>query len=341
MRMLFNHGITPEEIYTNTPKRVIDKNWKWFIDRYGITSSYSDALADPFKYCFALIINKILEEKVRFKVPGAHEAYFDFEIVSGDLFTKHRQNGRFQNIDFIESDFTGYALRYYFKHGVQQKSYPIYLGSDLKKKFLENVNSGVNYYTTKDLTLNDLVPEVQEKFKELSLKEVRSLLLHGFRRLHACMKFGCAITINTSKILNCYVYIGSITMQPKQQIIAYSKRRDRKLRKIEGWQRLPFDGYYYIGLTESKLEEWVNDNKNARSLLTFKRVIPRKIIKELYYKAPVVYIFRIELKKFKGWSHWVVEKKYRNVTYMGKSVERKFIEEDVTWKELIKNYETK
>lgn len=341
MRILFNHGMTPSEIYTNTPKRVIDRKWRWFISRYGSTNSYSDAISDPFKYCFGLMLNKVLDEKVRFRIPYAHEAYIDFEIVTDDDFVKHRQNGRFQNIDFVESDFTGYALRYYFKTRSYQKSYPVYLGGDLKKKFLKNINSGVNYYTTKDLTLPDLLDEVCDKFKDLTRKEVNDLLVHGFRRLHTSMKFGCAITINTTKFFNCYAYIGDLALEPAKQIREYSKRRDRKLRKIESWKKLPFDGYYYIGLTEKVLPEWIEANKKSRTLIKFTKVIPRKIMDELFYKAPHIYIFRIKLKKFKGWAHWAEDLKARDTTFMGESINHKFIPSDKTWKEIMKEYETR
>lgn len=234
MRMLFNHGLNPAELYSNTPKKIIDRKWRWFIKHYGATSSYENAIADPFKYCFGLIMNRVLDDKVRFKIPVRSEAYIDFEIVHGDKFEKHRQNGRFQNIDFIESDFTGYALRYYFKAKAYQKSYPIYLGSQLKQKFLEGINSGEKYYSTSDVTIDDFLDEVHEKFHHLDIKEVKNLLLHGFRRLHSAMKFGCAITINTRKFINCYAYIGDLTLTPEKQIREYSIRRDRKLRKIEG-----------------------------------------------------------------------------------------------------------
>ena len=51
MRMFFNHGLSAPELYTNTPKKVIDRKWRWFTARYGTSSSYKDAIADPFKYC--------------------------------------------------------------------------------------------------------------------------------------------------------------------------------------------------------------------------------------------------------------------------------------------------
>jgi hypothetical protein len=167
-------------------------------------------------------------------IPNASEAYIDFEIVTGEFFEKQRQNGRFSEIDFIESDFTGYFLRYYFKAKAYQKSYPIYLGGQLKEKFLNGINSGIKYYSTKDVTLEDFIDPVHLQFKDLTRVEIKKLLVHGFRRLHSAMKFGCAISITSVKRINCYAHIGSLSLNPEQQIKEYGVRRDRKLRKIEG-----------------------------------------------------------------------------------------------------------
>ena len=179
-------------------------------------------------------MDRIIEDKVRFLIPYAQEAYIDFEIVTGDMFIKQRQNGRFSKIDFIESDFTGYFLRYYYKGRAYQKSYPIYLGGALKQKFLDKINSGEKFYSTKNVTLNDFLTQVHEKFSELTMAELKRLLNHGFRRLHSAMRYGCAISINTRKFLPCVAYIGLLSLDPETQIKQYSIRRDRKLRKIEG-----------------------------------------------------------------------------------------------------------
>lgn len=339
MRILFNHGMTTAELYTNTPKKIIDRKWRWFIARYGSTPSYESAIADPFKYCIGLIMNKVIDDKVRFKIPVRAEAYIDFEVVSGEKFKEHRNNGRFKEIDFVNSDFTGYAIRYYFQAKAYQKSYQVYLGGDLKKKFLGKINSGENFYSIKDITINDFLEDVHKKFPELTFIEVKNLLLHGFRRLHSAMKYGCAITINTTKYINCYIYIGGITLTPEKQIKEYSIRRDRKLRKIEQWKKLDFDGYYFIGLNPVGLERWVELNKKSRTIVKFQNVIPRKIQKELYYKYKHVFIFKVKLKTFRGWSFWAEDLKIRDVEYIGQSYNHKFTESDWTWKELIKKYE--
>ena len=58
-------------------------------------------------------------------------------------------------------------LRYYYKGKADYiKDYPVYLGGDLKKKFINNINSGEKYYTINDFKLEDVLPEIHEKFKD-------------------------------------------------------------------------------------------------------------------------------------------------------------------------------
>lgn len=338
MRMLFNHGITPEDLYTNIPEHITDKNWKWFIRQYGCTGSYGDALSDPFKFCIKRIIERVLDDKVRFRFPVSVEAYLDFETISGDRFEIHRQNGRFQNIDFIESDFTGYTLRYFYKAKSYMKSYQVYLGGELKEKFISKINSGEKFYTIKDITINDVIEEVYSKFPELSKQEVKKLLLVGFRRMQSSMMYGCAITINSMKFGNCYLYIGEIHMTPKIQLKEYCIRRDKKLRKVEWWKKNKFDGYYYIALNEVAFEKWLEDNKTARTRVSFTNVMPRKIKEELFYRYKKSHIFRIKVKKYKGMNFWCKELVTRDVDYVGIVDSMKFTEiRNETWKELIKN----
>lgn len=337
MRILFNHGLSAGELYSNTPKKVTDKKWRWLNDTYGWCKSYEDALAAPFKYCLSLILNAVIDERVRFKIPG-QDAYIDFEIVQGDKFISQRQNGRFSEIDFVESDFTGYFLNYVYKLKAYQKAMPIYIGGTLKKKFLDGINSGVKYYTTKDVTLNDFIEPVQSRFNDFTDAEIKRILLHGFRRMHSSIKFGCAISIMSQRH-DLYAYIGKLTLTPDVQIKEYSVRRDRKLRKIEGWKKTPFDGYYYIGLNQTAMVNWVEENKTSRTLVKFKNIIPRKIKEELYYKAKVVQIFRYKRKTFKGWAFWTDELVVRDLEYIGWAENHKFTPSNITWKELIKNYE--
>jgi hypothetical protein len=88
-------------------------------------------------------------------------------------------------------------------------------------------------------------------------------------------------------------------------------------------------------------EKWVEANKKARTVVQFTNIIPRKIKEEVYYKAKYLHVFRFKRKDFKGWSYWAENLKLRNVEYIGEALDRKFIPSDKTWKQLIKEYETR
>jgi hypothetical protein len=180
---------------------------------------------------------------------------------------------------------------------------------------------------------------VRLKFSELGYMEVKRLVLHGFRRMHSAIKYGCPISIQVRKYINCVAHIGTIYLDPEKQISEYSRRRDRKLRKIEGWRKTPFDQYYYIGLNDTAFEHWFETNKKVRSIVTFNNVIPRKIKEEIYYKAKHLHIFKYKLKKFKGWAYWAPNLKVRDLEYVGEVYNHKFTQSNKSWKDLIKEYE--
>ena len=330
-----------DDLFTNTPKKIVDRKWKWFVKNYGSTSSLADAISDPFKYMLVLVFNKMLDERLRFKLPVQGKSYWDFEVITEETFIKCRQSGKFKEIDFINSDFTGYTIKYFFDTKAYQKSYNIYLGGDLKRKFIENINNGVKYYSTGDFTIHDIIHLIYDRFPELTNKEIRDIIKFGIRRMHAAIRFGCALTFNTTKYGNCYVYIGKMSWERRKQIEEYILRKDRKLRKIDQWKKEPYQGYYYIGITGEIFDNWVKENKYSKSIVKFKKVTIKKIMEELYYKYPIVYIFRIRVKKYKGWSHWCEKIDGRETVYMGKAEKLKFSPAKITWKELIKQNETR
>lgn len=156
--------------------------------------------------------------------------------------------------------------------------------------------------------------------------------------MHSSIRYGCAITINTTKFINCYAFIGDLAQFPEKQIKQYSIKMGKKLRKIEMWKRPPFDGYYYIGLTERILREWAIENKGNRVKTTFTNIMVRKIKEELFYQNKHVYVFRIPVKKFKGYCFWAETLMTRDLVYLGEGYEYNFLPSSKTWKEIIKEY---
>ena len=71
------------------------------------------------------------------------------EAIRGSDFEKVRKNGKFRNIDFLESLFTGYQM-YLYIHGksdnfLHRKKYPIYVNKVLRDKLVKYTNEGKVY----------------------------------------------------------------------------------------------------------------------------------------------------------------------------------------------------
>ena len=71
------------------------------------------------------------------------------EAITGSQFEKLRENGKFKEVDFLESLFTGYQM-YLYIHGksdnfLHRKKYPIYVNRYLRNKLVKYTNEGKVY----------------------------------------------------------------------------------------------------------------------------------------------------------------------------------------------------
>lgn len=97
------------------------------------------------------ILNDIIENNTTFKIQGVgyQGGEIHMEAIRGSDFEKVRKNGKFRNIDFLESLFTGYQM-YLYIHGksdnfLHRKKYPIYVNKVLRDKLVKYTNEGKVY----------------------------------------------------------------------------------------------------------------------------------------------------------------------------------------------------
>lgn len=98
-----------------------------------------------FIYGIYLIILDIIENNVTFVLPTVKRGQIQMGQMSGSNFTKAWKNGKFNDIDFIKTNNTGYFLEFRFQKNGWFKKKHIYLNSSLKKKIAENANNGMKY----------------------------------------------------------------------------------------------------------------------------------------------------------------------------------------------------
>ena len=97
------------------------------------------------------ILDDVIENNVTFKIQGVgyQGGEIHMEAITGSQFEKLRENGKFKEVDFLESLFTGYQM-YLYIHGksdnfLHRKKYPIYVNRYLRNKLVKYTNEGKVY----------------------------------------------------------------------------------------------------------------------------------------------------------------------------------------------------
>ena len=97
------------------------------------------------------VLEDIIENNITYKIQGVgyQGGELHMEAITGSDFEKARQKGKFKDIDFLESLFTGYQM-YLYIHGkrdnfLHRRKFPIYVGSFYKDKLTKHTNEGKQY----------------------------------------------------------------------------------------------------------------------------------------------------------------------------------------------------
>lgn len=141
------HTFSTKDLFYNFP---IDK---LKMDYNTVRSIYSDGdkrslSASIFAKGMQLIVEDIIENNVHFLLPtlGSSESYLYMKKTSGNDFKKAVRNGKWRDVDFLTSNFTGYQLSMFVKSTKRpEKEKSIYLGYKHKDRITELTNEGKRY----------------------------------------------------------------------------------------------------------------------------------------------------------------------------------------------------
>ena len=95
-----------------------------------------------------LVLNDIIDNNVTFQLPtGSRKADIHIRRIDGKEFVRARQNGKFQDVDFLSSNFSGnqLVLNMYDREGKPTRIKPIYLNKKYKDKLTNYTNQGKQY----------------------------------------------------------------------------------------------------------------------------------------------------------------------------------------------------
>lgn len=99
-----------------------------------------------FRECYKLILNDIIDNNVTFELPITNRKVFiNMKRTKGEQFKRARRFGKWEEIDFLSSLFSGYELALTIETNTIPKVKNIYVDKNLKKKIIDNTNLGKQY----------------------------------------------------------------------------------------------------------------------------------------------------------------------------------------------------
>jgi hypothetical protein len=102
-------------------------------------------IAKIFWAFMKLIFKDMVNNGITFHLPTQNIAMFTWVGLSGDVFTKAYQSGKFDEIDFLSTNFTLYLpiFKYFYRGKFKERSF--ILDKNFQRVIIDKVNKGYKY----------------------------------------------------------------------------------------------------------------------------------------------------------------------------------------------------
>ena len=141
------HCFTGKDLFNNFPVNKLKMSKEQCVATYP-DGSKRDLAASIFTRSVQIVVDDIINNNVDFKFPtlGQTQAYLRMKRTTGQNFKKAFKNGKWNNVDFLTSNFSGYQIVLDMeskKRTTRQKD--IYLSPKDRDRITENTNLGKQY----------------------------------------------------------------------------------------------------------------------------------------------------------------------------------------------------
>lgn len=141
------HAFTSHDLFFNFPVNKLNMTTQQCKEVYS-DGNKRDLASQIFTRSVQLVIEDIIDNNTHFKFPGIGktQAYMYMKRTYGDKFKKAFKNGKWRDIDFFLSNFSGYQI---VLEMLNQEKLPrtknVYLSAKDKQKIVDNTNNGKQY----------------------------------------------------------------------------------------------------------------------------------------------------------------------------------------------------
>ena len=147
MNMALGHAFNLDQLFANFNKGKLKIKTKQ-IRKYQADGNKISFIKLVFREFMKLVLNDIVDNNVTLQLPtDSIKSEIRVRRIAGQEFKEARKNGRFKDIDFINSNFSGneLALIMHSREGKPSRNKTIYVSGNLKQKLRDNTNNGKQY----------------------------------------------------------------------------------------------------------------------------------------------------------------------------------------------------
>lgn len=99
-----------------------------------------------FKDCVKLVLDDCIDNNITFELPtGSRKSSIYVKRYSGEDFKRLRQMGKFKNVDFLSSMFSGNQVVLKMGGNGRERIKPIYVNKEMTDRLTEYTNKGKQY----------------------------------------------------------------------------------------------------------------------------------------------------------------------------------------------------
>ena len=236
-----------------------------------------------FNFSAKLILLDIINKNVTFKLPTQRECWIGMARTYGEDFKTARRNGKWQDVDFLASNFSGYSLEFVCIHSERIIRKHVYVSGWMRDIITEKTNQGFQYYGTNIKTINDYFIDVWNEFSWMDLADVKRILKFAWKSLYLHNAYGGDTILYEKHQYKFLFYIGKLRYDSLDHFIYYIKKLRVKIRVLYNRAKTMWDGYYYFALSKSAYDKYLGQIKmrgRRRKWFTFENVYMYKIYKE-------------------------------------------------------------
>lgn len=147
MRYALGHAFNATDLFMNFPVEKL-KMSAGLCRRLFPDGNKRDFARSIFITCIELVINDIIDNNIEFRLPvlGRTESFLYMKRIKGRQFKNAFKKGRWRNVDFIETDFSGYQIYLSMlskKRASKEKR--VYLAPTYRDRIDDNANAGKQY----------------------------------------------------------------------------------------------------------------------------------------------------------------------------------------------------